>query len=179
MASNAIFISEIADPENNADARFLELYNASESPIPLKGWRLLRYTNGNTGVGSVIDLTGYAIPARNTFVIAKSRSVFMDVYGGVPDLEAGGGSPADSNGDDTIVLVDYLGEVRDILGTIGVDGSGTAHEFEDGKALRKKPIIRGSPLFNSEEWEVFNDSGQMGTILAPQEAPHDFTPGIR
>jgi len=87
--------------------------------------------------------------------------------------------PADSNGDDNIELVDPNGTVIDIFGVIGENGSGTNHEFEDGKALRNASVIQGNPVYNFNEWQLWNDTGAEGTTKLPQNAPDDFTPGVR
>ena len=104
-------------------------------------------------------------------VIASNAQEFQFVYGFPPDMEAGSNSPADSNGDDTIVLVDPFGSVIDIFGVVGEDGSGTNHEFEDGRALRKSVIANGNPTYVFSEWIIYNDTGAAGTINQPQNAP--------
>ena len=179
VSSDKVFISELADPDNNNKARFLELYNADVQDISLDGWFIKRYTNDNTEVGSAIDLTGSTIRAKSTLVISPNSTEFELVYGKNPDLEVGINSPADSNGDDNLELVDPFGKRIDIFGIIGEDGSGTNHEFEDGRAVRKAEIIKGNPVFSPAEWIIYNDSGTEGTIKMPQKAPDDFTPGIR
>ncbi len=179
FTSNEIFISEIADPNNNADARFIELYNASETALSLKGWTLNRYTNANLEVGSSIDLTGQIIEDKSTFVIATDSIVFNTVYGVKANLQGNTGSAADSNGDDNITLVDPFGVIIDIFGVIGEDGSGTNHEFEDGKALRNLSITQSNSIFTFSEWEIYNDTGDSETINLPQNAPVDFSPAIR
>ncbi|TLP75382.1 DUF5689 domain-containing protein [Maribacter sp. ACAM166] len=50
FTNDAILISEIADPDNNVGARFIELYNSSTESFSLKGWSLVRYTNSNITV---------------------------------------------------------------------------------------------------------------------------------
>ncbi len=177
--SNNVFISELADPNNNADARFVELYNAGTIDVLLDGWKLIRYTNGNTEISSEIDFTGYKIKAGETFVISPDATVFQQVYGFQPDYAASANSPADSNGDDNLVLLNANGEVVDIFGVIGEDGSGTNHEFEDGSANRKAHITQGNSSYTFAEWEIFNDTGGSGTTNQPQNAPEDFTPGQR
>lgn len=174
-----LFISEIADPDNNSGARFIELYNPSNEMQSMNGWQLIRYTNANTSSTKNIQLTGFNIEANSTFVISPNAVEFLAVYGFDPDLGVSKGGPADSNGDDTIVLVNPNGEVVDIFGLIGEDGSGTNHEFEDGRALRKISIQKGNPIFNASEWTIWNDTGAAGTIKLPQNAPDDFSPGIR
>lgn len=179
FTSNRVFISELADPDNNASARFIELYNADVEPLDLKGWRLNRYTNANTEVSSSIDLSGTTIAGESTLIISPNADEFELVYGFAPDLAVGTNSPADSNGDDNLELVDPFGTVIDIFGVIGEDGSGTNHEFEDGRALRNSEISEGNPTYTFSEWTIFNDTGDAGTVNLPQNAPQDFTPGFR
>ena len=174
-----LFISEIADPDNNSGARFIELYNPSDTTQSMNGWQLIRYTNSNTTSTKNIQLTGLSIGAHSTFVISPNASEFLNIYGFEPDLAVSTGGPADSNGDDTIVLVNPAGEVVDILGLIGEDGSGTSHEFEDGRALRNINVHSGNPIFILTEWILWNDTGASGTVKEPQNAPEDYSPGIR
>ncbi|MEM6892508.1 MAG: lamin tail domain-containing protein, partial [Bacteroidota bacterium] len=88
-------------------------------------------------------------------------------------------SPADSNGDDNLELVDPFGKVIDVFGIIGEDGSGTNHEFEDGRALRKPEVVKGNSIYTFEEWMLYNDTGESGTTKEPKVAPQDFTPRDR
>jgi hypothetical protein len=179
FTSEQVFITEIADPDNNSNARFIELYYAGADSISLNGWTLRRYTNENTTIGSTVDLSAFTLNAGQSLVIASNAIEFQSVYGFLPDLEAGSNSPADSNGDDTIVLADPFDTVIDIFGVVGEDGSGTNHEFEDGRAVRKSAIANGNPVYTFTEWTIYNDTGEAGTINQPQNAPQDFTPGIR
>ncbi|MEN8798170.1 MAG: DUF5689 domain-containing protein [Flavobacteriaceae bacterium] len=174
-----VFISEIADPENETDARFVELYNSGPEDIPLNSWTLRRYTNGNTEIGSSVLFTGQVIESNKTFVIAADSSGFEHMYGFKPDLVAGSNSAADSNGDDNLELADPFNNIIDRFGLPGEDGSGTNHEFEDGGAFRRPEITMGRPEYLFEEWIIFNDSGESGTIRQALLAPEDFTPGER
>jgi len=179
FTSDFVFFSELADPNNNPGARFVEIYNASPEPLDLNGWSIQRYTNANTEVSSSIDLSGRIIGAESTFVISPNASEFEQVYGFSPDLGVGTNSPADSNGDDTLQLVDPFGSVVDRFGVIGEDGSGTNHEFEDGRAVRNPEISRANSIYTFTEWSIFNDTGGADTIDQPQNVPEDFTPGKR
>jgi len=174
-----LFISEIADPDNNAAARFIELYNPTDKEQSMNGWQLQRYTNANTSGPKTVELSGFKIAAKSTFVISVNASEFLNVYGFEPDLGVKKGGPADSNGDDNIVLINPYGNVVDIFGLIGEDGSGTNHEFEDGRAVRNMSILKGNPVFDATEWLIWNDTGNSGTIKQPQNAPDDFSPGER
>ncbi|QCX02133.1 lamin tail domain-containing protein [Aggregatimonas sangjinii] len=179
FTATTIFISELADPDNNSGARFVELYNSDEQALSLKGWMLRRYTNDNTEVSSTIDLSAFVIAPQSTLVVSPNEAEFESVYGFAPDLGVGTNSPADSNGDDNLELIDPFGTVIDTFGIVGEDGTGTDHEFEDGRALRRVEITEGNPIYTSSEWIVFNDSGDSGTVNQPQIAPEDFSPGLR
>ena len=76
-------------------------------------------------------------------------------------------------------MIDGRGNVVDVFGVIGQDGSGTNHEFEDGRAVRNIAITEGRSSYDFSEWTLYNDTGGAGTINMPQNAPEDFTPGRR
>ena len=177
--SNQLFISELADPDNNSKARFVELYNSASEQLDLKGWKLVRFTNDNIEVSSSIDLSGFTIAAKSTFVISPNTLEFEQVYAFAPDLAVGTNTPADSNGDDNLQLIDPFGAVIDVFGIVGEDGSGTNHEFEDGRAVRNDEVVEGNPVYTFSEWTIYNDTGAEETIQEPKNAPEDFTPRIR
>ncbi|MEP3208942.1 MAG: DUF5689 domain-containing protein [Maribacter sp.] len=179
FSSNKVFLCELADPDNNSKARFIELYNASNEPLSLQGWTLLRYTNDNTEVSASIDLSDFVIQGQSTFVISPNAMEFEKVYGFEPDMGVGINSPADSNGDDNLQLVDPFGVVVDVFGVIGEDGSNTNHEFEDGKAVRNIEIEEANKTYTFSEWKIYNDTGAQGTTKSVKNAPEDFNPGNR
>lgn len=184
LTSKFVFISEIADPDNSSAAlnmRFIELYNSSDKEVSLNGWTLRRYTNANVSFTerSVIDLSGYVIPPESAFIIASNEVDFISTYGFSPNLETGTGSAADSNGDDNIELVDGNGSVVDVFGRPGEDGSGTNHEFEDGRAVRNLTVTTNNNEYDFLQWMVFNDTGESGTANLPKTAPQDYNPGQR
>jgi len=177
MTSDSILISEIADPDNLPQARFIELFNASGRDVDLTGWELQRYTNANVEPGRAVTLEGLKIPAAGTLVLSAYPDVFEATYGFIPDRSVSGNGPADSNGDDNLVLIDPFGNVKDTFGNPGTDGSGTPHEFEDGKAERLAGVFTSSPLYNPSQWLIYNDSGGHNSFKDPQNAPEDFSPG--
>ncbi len=179
FTSQEILFSELGDPDNNSKARFLEIYNASNAVLSLNGWQILRYTNASLDVSSSLDLSDYVIDAKSTLVIAPNGDEFLAVYGFSPDVVTGNNSPADSNGDDNLQLIDPFGTVIDAFGIVGIDGSGTNHEFEDGKAVRKIEVTKANSTYMAAEWFLYNDTGASGTVNLPQIAPQDFTPGLR
>ena len=179
FTSQELFFSELADPDNNSGARFIELYNASDTALSLKGWQIVRYTNASLEISSSLDLSDYTIDAESTLVVAPNADEFVLVYSFAPDVVAGTNSPADSNGDDNLQLIDPFGTVIDMFGEVGVDGTGTNHEFEDGRAIRKLEVNKANSVYTFAEWLLYNDSGGSGTINLPQIAPENYTPGFR
>jgi hypothetical protein len=174
-SGSSIFITELADPNNEAGARFVELFNNSDSEVNLgSGWQLCRYTNDNADPQTPVDLTG-KIPAHGFYIVCADGSTFETTFGFTADQDIGTGGPADSNGDDNIFLIDPDGNTVDFFGRAGEDGSGTDHEFEDGRAERKSTVTTGNPTFDPAEWDIDNDSGGGD---GPIDAPDGFDPNV-
>ena len=167
-----IFITELADPNNNSAARYVELYNNGVDIDLGSGWQLQRYTNGNADPQSPVALTGI-IATGGYYVISSNGGEFLTTYGVEASQDIGTGGPADSNGDDQIYLVNPSGDIIDFFGVPGEDGSGTDHEFEDGRAERTEFVITGNNVYDVNEWYIDNDSGGGD---GPQDAPDAFDP---
>ena len=88
--------------------------------------------------------------------------------------DIGTGGPADSNGDDNIALLGPDGSIIDMFGIAGEDGTGTGHEFEDGRAERVCGTSASSTWIE-EDWNIDNDSGGGD---GNQYAPEGFDPGF-
>lgn len=158
-----VFITELADPNDNADARYIELFNTGGTAVDLSTWRIDKYTNGSATVSQTLALTG-SIPAGGFYIIATGPedSVFFDVYGFAPNQwDPGVNDVAGSNGDDNLELYNDTTLV-DQFGVIGEDGTGTCHEFEDGRAERKASVTSGNPTWDEAEWNVWADSTVSG-----------------
>ena len=168
-----LIITEIADPENSSSTgRFIEIYNNETIDINLGlGYSLVRWTNGNTNSQTPVMLTG-SILSGDFYVVANSSVKFFSTYGLLPSQDIGYGGPSDSNGDDNIALLSPDGTIIDIFGIVGEDGTGTLHEFEDGRAER---VCLSTPtsIWNVLDWNIDNDSGGGD---GPQFAPFDFDP---
>jgi hypothetical protein len=174
-----VFITELADPNNNLNARYVELYNAGESSVDLSTWRLDKYTNTSITVSQTLALTG-TIAGGGFYIIATgpSDSVFFDVFGFTPDQwDETINHVAGSNGDDKIALIDGTGTLVDIFGTPGSDSKdqNTAENFEDGRAERVSTITNANSTWTASEWDVDNDQG-FGS--GAQDAPGGFDPGV-
>src|SRR5690554_475976 len=126
-----LIISEVADPGDNANARFVELYNNGATTIDFNTTTiyLARYANGGTNPQTV-QLTGSLVP-DDFYVIATHSGNFNSAYGTTADLASG---IITGNGNDTYVLYiggdETSGTLFDIYGQIGTDGSGKDWEYE-------------------------------------------------
>ena len=173
-----VFMTELSDPNNDATARYIELYNTGATAVDFtegSGWRIDKYTNASATVSQTLSLTG-SIPADGFYIIATGAadSVFFNYYGFWPDqFDGSDNNVAGSNGDDNLELYDGTNTLIDQFGVPGEDGTGTNHEFEDGRAERVATSITGSATWAVAEWNIDNDSGGGA---GPQDAPGDFDP---
>ena len=175
--SDIIFITELADPNDNAAARYVEIYNGGTSDVDLTGWTLRRYTNGNAEpqtTGEDLTPIGSLAPGAIA-IIAANGTAFEAAFGMAADISAGSGGPADSNGDDQIYITDASDTIVDFFGVPGEDGSGTDHEFEDGRAERKASVTQGTATWDVNEWNIDNDAGAGDGAL---DVDGGFDPGV-
>ena len=155
-----VLITELTDPQNSSDAgRYVELYNNGDADVDLStGWALQRWTNGNADPQSPKFLSG-TISSGGFYIVCNNLEKFSTTYGLTCDQSIGTGGPADSNGDDNMALLDDSGAIVDMFGVAGEDGSGTGHEFEDGRAERAEGVTAANPVWDVAEWNIDNDSG--------------------
>ena len=124
--------------------------------------------NDNPTSSSIKDLTGI-IPAGGFYILVPGNgSGFEAAYGFAANQVIGNGGAADSNGDDQIAITNSAGDIVDIFGVPGEDGTGTAHDFEDGRAERAATITTGSATWVAAEWNV---------VTGGVDAPAGFDPG--
>jgi len=171
-----VFMTELTDPQNSSDAgRYVELHNNGDAVVDLSaGWSVQRWTNGNADPtsSSMVDLAGTITPG-GFYIICNDADKFATTYGGTCDQDIGTGGFADSNGDDNMALL-FDGSIVDMFGVPGEDGSGTGHEFEDGRAERAAGNTTASATWEESGWNVDNDSGGGD---GNQYAPEGFDPG--
>jgi hypothetical protein len=171
-----LIISEVADPNDNASARFVELYNPTGSAIDLSAgaWNLARFVNGSPS-GDNVALTG-VVPAGGTYLIAGDATGFASYGIGAADQVS---SVAQGNGDDGYALFfegdSNTGALVDVYGVIGVVGTGQDWEYEDGRAVRNAGIITPNSTFTVSEWTIFSDDPSNPNGIANVA---DMTPGV-
>jgi hypothetical protein len=169
-----VIITEIADPDDEFACRYLELHNPSTADVDLStGWTIRLYSNANTTFATT-TLTG-TIPAGGYYIIC-SNSTATGFPMCFPTATCNQSGSVNSNGDDNFELVDDNGLVIDTYGIPGVDGTGTASEFEDGRVERATGVCAGSTPFDPADWNICSDApGSCGPISSTDGI---FDPGV-
>lgn len=162
-----LFISEYIEGSGNDKA--IELYNPTATAINLTGYRLERFSNGEStsAAGGVLNLSG-SIDAYSTFVIVNGVGVTSNATGSSPAaspalqamadlLDVPYPAPTYMNGNDAIALfngstmVDLMGKIGDAGMVSGqswsdafpYDGSAGAWYTKDQTLIRKASVKVG------------------------------------
>jgi len=151
LTNAQIFITELADPADNTDCRFIELYNSGNASIDLgaNNYKIQRFVNDDTTPDITVSLTG-SIAAKGFFVIGLAE--FNACYGLEPNMIVASNASLFSNGDDKLLLIDGTDSAIDLFGDIGTEGVDTCDDFRDGRAERNANITFG----NSGSWMEAN-----------------------
>jgi hypothetical protein len=157
--------------------RYVEIFNNSDSSIDLSDYKLKKFTGGSAN-NAETTMSG-TLQTGEFYIIASSASDFKSVYGFSADKSTS--NVISGNGDDSYAIttastgfiVDLYGDITQ-SGSSYADGSGTAWEYEDGRAERISTSTAASSTWTSSDWNVHNDSGGGD---GPQTAPTDYDPG--
>ncbi|MGD9781943.1 MAG: lamin tail domain-containing protein, partial [Kiritimatiellia bacterium] len=161
-----LFISEVTDPSDTYQAKYIELYNATGSAIDFgsTSWWISRQANGTTWAH--VQLTG-TVANGGTYVIAYSTtfdSSFSD------EADQYDGSVISGNGDDGYYLLTGggygTGTLVDAYGVIGEQGGDWT--YTDSHAVRNSSIGDANATWTSSEWTI------TGAAVADM-TPHDHT----
>ncbi len=161
---NKLIISEIADPSDNYQARFVELYNSGTQAISFdtSTWYLCRQANGSSSSWGDILLSG-TIQAGETYTVAYGNSYFNQAYGFDADLSNGYIS---GNGDDGYFLFyggnHETGTLMDAYGEIDHDGTGEPWEYTDKKAVRIFSDTIASSTWDQKCWVIYSTTTTQG-----------------
>jgi predicted extracellular nuclease len=145
-----LYITELCDTVDSNE-RFLELYNPGPNAINLSEYSVERFSNGSTSSSASVTLgsAGETLAPNTFFIVAKNQSGFESRWG--TTFETIYTSTVDVNGDDVLALIKAT-NIIDAYGELGVDGSGTAWEYEDRCVSRN--ATAGSAAFDVNEWMV-------------------------
>ncbi|MEQ8821343.1 MAG: lamin tail domain-containing protein [Sumerlaeia bacterium] len=171
-AGAAVLITEVADPNNEFNDRFVELYNTDAVSVDVTGWALRLYSNGGLTPGTTFTFPATTTIPAHGFLLIGGNSFGVNFSSSLADLNSG---VINSNGDDVYELIDGSLAVVDVFGEVGVDGTGTVWEYEDGRAERKDTITSGNATFDPNEWNIDSDAP---TGDGPQDSPGGFDPKV-
>ena len=149
-----LIISEVTDPNDHWEGRYVEIYNLGTSAIDFstETWYLSRQAGGASW-GS-IQLTA-SIASGGKYVVGYSDVNFSGQYGFSADLYSG---VITGNGDDGYFLYfggdNSTGTLIDAYGAIDVDGSGEPWEYLDTKAVRLRSVTSPNTTWTASEWNI-------------------------
>lgn len=164
LPAPSLIITEVADPSDDFNGRFVEIYNNGMTAIDFSTTTVFiaRQSNGNNI--SSTPLTGTINPGQ--FYVIGNSSNLSNVYGIPADLDFGS---ITGNGDDGYFLYvggdENSGSLFDSYGELGQDGTGEAWEYEDSRATRNSLVDVPSSVWVAANWTITS------AIIA------DMTPG--
>ena len=149
-----LIISEVADPSDNYEARFVEITNVGNTDVNFsdENWYLSRQANGSGWAD--IALTG-VLKSDSSMVVAYNSDDFFTAYGFYPDISSG---YITGNGDDGYFLYKNgnheTGTLIDAYGVIDQDGTGQPWEYLDSRAVRIFPVTNSDTLWTASQWVI-------------------------
>ncbi|MEN8900502.1 MAG: hypothetical protein ABF247_04305, partial [Nonlabens sp.] len=148
-----LIITEVTDPSDEFEGRFVELYNNGTSVIDFSTTTVFfaKQVNGNNI--SSTALTGTVNPGEY-YVVANSTNL-QNFYGVTPDLAY---NDANGNGDDGYFLYvggdEGSGTLFDAYGVLGQDGTGESWEYEDSRAVRNDINDTPTSTWQAASWTI-------------------------
>ena len=170
----SLIITEVADPKDQTQGRFVEIYNNGATAINLADEQIHFAKSVNAGSSySETALTG-TIQPNQVLIIAKS-SDFVSQYGFAADTDFSG---ANGNGDDAYALY-YAGDrtsgyLLDVYGEMGVDGTTKAWKYEDTRAYRNDPKnTSANATWTASEWTIVSTDTNVAA-MTPGALENEF-----
>jgi uncharacterized protein len=144
-----LVISGVVDgPLTGGIPKAVELYVVNDI-ADLSVYGLESANNGAAPTGPEVSLPAQSATAGEFIYVATESPGFEAFFGFAPDVVHGGAT--NINGDDTLVLY-QSGNIVDVYGQIGVDGTGTAWEHTDGWAYRISGTGQDGATFAAASW---------------------------
>ena len=164
-------LSEIAARGDAAGANYAEICNTGTGTLSLDGYRLEFYRNDAATATATLPLDGISLAAGAVWWAAADSAAAEAAWGRAPDAEWS--ALAELDGNDTLVLRNPAGNVHDIYGAIGINGTGKAWAYADSVATRVAGITEPMRTWDAAEWDIQPVSGGTatpGTHTAVSEA---------
>jgi hypothetical protein len=153
-----LIITEVSDPGDDSDGKFVEIYNNGITAIDLAAEQIhiaIQFNGGNIFSRA---LTGILEP-DDILIIGNSINI-NGIFGFNTDEDYGS---IDGNGNDGYYLYfggdENTGNLLDAYGVLGVDGTGEAWEYEDSRAFRNNPKLTSpNDTWTASEWTIIPSS---------------------
>jgi len=168
-----LFITEIANPADIGNAKYVELFNAGVNELDLStvDYHFAIEFNGGSSL-QAFELTGI-VPPKSYYLIDSNQNMsFETTYGQSSNL---GVSSTFGSGDDSYLLStsglnddDAKDTMYDIYGEIGIDGDSESWLYTNSRIYRNNPTVKTSNIkWDNAEW----------VIISNPTTPSDMTPG--
>ena len=173
-AKEAVYFSEYIEAAFGSN-KALEIYNGTDATISLSEYSILYYTNGNLENVKTYKFPDGATIAGNGVWVAMNSSTAIEGIKAVANEK--NSTYANFNGDDVICL--YHNQT--LIDTLGVTGD--VDWAVDKTLVRKDDINVSSPVYNADEWTVYNNSKEyteikyLGTRYGEYKAPSEEESG--
>ncbi len=149
-----LIISEVADPADHYQGRYIELYNNGDSEIDFSTTTVYLCRQANGGSWYDLQLTG-SIGSKETFLIATYIDFETTYFHFAPEIT---NASFNGNGNDGVFIFfngDHTtGLLTDIFGVIDEDGSGKPWEYTDSKAVRNSIVTTPNATWTASEWTI-------------------------
>ena len=174
FAQSTVFISQVTDPADHYQGRYVQLYNSGKTAVDLGSGNYYLVKQANGGNYYNIALTG-TIQPDGVYVVA-GYSDFSTYYSGYNADQTNGSLTG--NGDDGYYLYkggdNTSGTLIDAYGVPNVQASSSdAWYYQDGVAIRNSNIGTGNSTWSDSEWTV--NLGVNTTDLDP--STHTYNSG--
>jgi hypothetical protein len=148
-----VLITEVHDPLDVFNNRFVEVCNRGTGTQDISGWTLRRYANGQTTFEEATVPASTLLAPGECFVF-DNTSASIDLSSCVASVSSGFIS---GNGDDVYELTDGNNPI-DVYGVVGQDGTGEPWEYEDAVVTRNESVVDPSASFSISEWTIVDNA---------------------
>ena len=150
----SLIISEITDPGDVYQGRYVEIYNNGKSAVDLSSQQVYIVFQANGGNLFSRALSG-TLNANEVMVIGNSSNISKH-YGFSAEEDFGS---INGNGNDGFFLYfggdESSGTLFDSYGVLNIDGTGESWEYENSRAIRNNPISTSpNTTWTASEWTI-------------------------
>ena len=154
LGNSSLVFTEISDPSDEPNARFVEIKNTSSTTIDFSVNTYYLSCQLDGTIWSEFQLSG-TLCSGCVRTYAKSSSEFDSSYGYMPDYV---NSIIDGDGDDAYLIYSggnhSVGTIVDVYGVIDQDGTEQNWEYTDERAVRNSSVTSGVSSWDDSEWII-------------------------